>query len=279
MIGDIEGGVSPFKIFGKRRKGGTKAKVKGTKTAKRRGGFSKSTKTKKLFKLTEDSKARYTTLAKAAKENKKIKGELWTMIWEQIPTLGNGMFLTEYGPGGIISMVNRNNVMLDGKDHSDYTKDENRIELRKGKQSIVGDIFNIEGTPIIPVDKSGKFGNGLAKVARAKGLPVMNSFTAKPSAVSAPIREAYGDPVNFTIFADTVGKIDKLAKSNPKLQFLLPPLGLDPGSKDTQKDIDTRIVILKSLIDSNPNVTLVIPNSTNPALAPHIETLSTIFEC
>ena len=48
MIGDIEGGVSPFKIFGKRRKGGTKAKVKGTKTAKRRGGFSKSTKTKNI---------------------------------------------------------------------------------------------------------------------------------------------------------------------------------------------------------------------------------------
>ena len=66
-------------------------------------------------------------------------------------------------------MVNINNKMLDGKDYSDYTKDENRIELRKGKQSIVGDIFNIEGTPIIPVDKSGKFGNGLAKVARAKG--------------------------------------------------------------------------------------------------------------
>ena len=239
----------------------------------------KSTKTKKLFKLTEDSKANYTTLVKALSDGKKPQGKLWTMVWEQIPTLGNGMFLTEYGPRNLISMVNRNNKMLDGKDYSDYTKDENRIELRKGKQSIVGDIFNIEGTPIIPVDKSGKFGNGLAKVARAKGLPVMNSFTAKPSAVSAPIRESYGDPVNFTIFADTVGKIDKLAKSNPKLQFLLPPLGLEPGSKDTQKDIDTRIVILKSLIDSNPNVTLVIPNSTNPALAPHIETLSTIFEC
>jgi len=239
----------------------------------------KSTKTKKLFKLTEDSKANYTTLVKTLSNGKKPQGKLWTMVWEQIPTLGNGMFLTEYGPGNLISMVNRNNIMLDGKDHSDYTKDKNRIELRKGKQSIVGDIFNIEGTPIIPVDKSGKFGNGLAKVARAKGLPIMSSFTAKPSAVSAPIREAYGDPVNFTIFADTVGKIDKLAKSNPKLQFLLPPLGLEPGSKDTQKDIDTRIVILKSLIDSNPNVTLVIPNSTNPALVPHIETLSTIFEC
>ena len=48
MIGDIEGGVSPFKIFGKRRKGGTKIKSKATKTAKRRGGFSKSTKTKNV---------------------------------------------------------------------------------------------------------------------------------------------------------------------------------------------------------------------------------------
>ena len=48
MIGDIEGGVSPFKIFGKRRKGGTKIKSKATKTAKRRGGFSKSTKTKNI---------------------------------------------------------------------------------------------------------------------------------------------------------------------------------------------------------------------------------------
>tara|TARA_R100001509_G_scaffold69606_1_gene38649 strand:+ start:1250 stop:1987 length:738 start_codon:yes stop_codon:yes gene_type:complete len=48
MIGDVEGGVSPFKIFGKRRKGGTKVKRKATKTAKRRGGFSKSTKSKNI---------------------------------------------------------------------------------------------------------------------------------------------------------------------------------------------------------------------------------------
>tara|TARA_R100001440_G_scaffold75574_1_gene103155 strand:+ start:947 stop:1678 length:732 start_codon:yes stop_codon:yes gene_type:complete len=48
MIGDIEGGVSPLKIFGKRRKGGTKVKRKATKTAKRRGGFSKSTKSKNI---------------------------------------------------------------------------------------------------------------------------------------------------------------------------------------------------------------------------------------
>jgi len=48
MIGDIEGGVSPLKIFGKRRKGGTKLKRKATKTAKRRGGFSKSTKSKNI---------------------------------------------------------------------------------------------------------------------------------------------------------------------------------------------------------------------------------------
>ena len=201
------------------------------------------------------------------------------MVWEQIPTLGNGMLLQEYGPRNIISMVNANNIMLDGKDYTDKTLDPNVKEMRRGKQTVTGDIFNMDGIPIVPVDQSGTFANGLARVAKAKGLPIAKRFTAKSNIVSAPTKAQYGEPVDFAIFADTIGKIDTLAKKNPGKTFLLPPLGLEPGNKATQQEIDSRVVIIKSLLDANPNIKLVIPDSTNPALTAHLDTLRTIFEC
>tara|TARA_R100001510_G_scaffold15057_1_gene12366 strand:- start:7979 stop:21253 length:13275 start_codon:yes stop_codon:yes gene_type:complete len=239
----------------------------------------KKTTVKKLFKLTEDSKANYKTLTKALAEGKKPPGKAWTMVWEQIPTLGNGMLLQEYGPRNIISMVNTNNIMLDGKDYTDKTLDPNVKEMRRGKQTVTGDIFNMDGIPIVPVDQSGTFANGLARVAKAKGLPIAKRFTAKSNVISAPIKAQYGEPVDFAIFADTIGKIDTLAKKNPGKTFLLPPLGLEPGNKSTQQEIDSRVVIIKSLLDANPNIKLVIPDSTNPALTAHLDTLRTIFEC
>jgi len=59
MIGKIEGGVSPLKIFGKRRKGGTKVKRKATKTKSRRGGFSKSTKSKNIPGFNKATRYKY----------------------------------------------------------------------------------------------------------------------------------------------------------------------------------------------------------------------------
>jgi hypothetical protein len=237
----------------------------------------KRTTIKKLFKLTQASRDKYGEYLKAINKGKKRRNPI--MTYEQIPTLGNGMFLQEYGHPGLISIVNANNIMLDGVDHSSETIDENRIELRRGQQVVEGNIFNIEGTPIIPVDSKGEHRGGFAHTAKGKGLPISNTFRATQSIVSAPIKRDYESPVDFATFADTVGKIDEMLKKNSKITFLLPLIGLSPRDGGNQSEIDARMKTIKELLNTHSNLKLVIPESTNPALKPHLDAMRTYFKC
>ena len=43
--------------------------------------------------------------------------------------------------------------------------------------------------------------------------------------------------------------------------------------------MDTRIAIIKALLNDNDNIRLVLPESNTPAVKIHVDTLSTIFKC
>jgi len=218
-----------------------------------------------------------------------------TVKWVQIPTLGDGMFLKEYGLAKPISIIRKNNITRDNIDWTSKTADRNLKDILQpleptpinvapkvasGQKVVQGDIFSLDGIPVISTNQDGSL-NGLSSIAKAKGLEVGRTYTAKPGLVSVPVKASKDAAPTLQDFITQIGNLNNTMQKSPKKKFLVSLLGLGPVDAQAipGATYDAMLSGLKALIDANDNAVLVLPATTNPALAGFIQTMETYFKC
>ena len=214
-----------------------------------------------------------------------------TVKWVQTPTLGDGMFLKEYGLGKPISIIRKNNITRDNIDWTSKTADRNLkdilapLEVAPKKvdptQKVVkGDIFSMDGIPVIATTQDGSLG-GLSSIAKTKGLEVGRVYTAKPGLVSVPMKASKDAAPTLQDFILHIGNLNNTMQKSPNKKFLVSLLGLGPVDAQSipGATYDAMLSGLKALIDTNDNAVLVLPDTANPALTGFIQTMETYFKC
>tara|TARA_R110002096_G_scaffold186205_4_gene365138 strand:+ start:820 stop:15558 length:14739 start_codon:yes stop_codon:yes gene_type:complete len=145
---------------------------------------------------------------------------------------------------------------------------------------VMGDIFSMDGIPVIATSQDGSL-SGLSSIAKAKGLEVSTTYTAKPGLVSLPVKASKDTAPTLQSFITQIGNLNNTMQKSPEKKFLVSLLGLGPIDAQTipGATYDAMLSGLKALLDTNPNATLVLPNTTNPALTGFIQTMETYFKC
>tara|TARA_R110000796_G_scaffold59672_1_gene137690 strand:+ start:15154 stop:30045 length:14892 start_codon:yes stop_codon:yes gene_type:complete len=145
---------------------------------------------------------------------------------------------------------------------------------------VMGDIFSMDGIPVIATSQDGSL-SGLSSIAKAKGLEVSTTYTAKPGLVSLPVKASKDASPTLQSFITQIGNLNNTMQKSPEKKFLVSLLGLGPIDAQTipGATYDAMLSGLKALLDTNPNATLVLPNTTNPALTGFIQTMETYFKC
>tara|TARA_R110002012_G_scaffold6501_20_gene30414 strand:+ start:46 stop:7209 length:7164 start_codon:yes stop_codon:yes gene_type:complete len=257
-----------------------------------------STKEIYLFKLAPGMRENQAALQQHLAEGKSYASapaKLKTVKWAQILTLGDGMFLKEYGPGKHVSVIRKNNITRDNIDYTNKTadrnlrsildpleptKEEQPKEISANQKIVKGDIFAMDGIPVITTNADGSI-NGLASIAKTKNLVPSKEYSAKPSLVSVPMKATKDASPTLQAFITQIGNLDNTIKKSPKQKFLVSLLGLGPidAQNIPAATYDAMLSGLKTLIDSNPNAVLVLPDSSNPMIKDFVQTMETYFKC
>ena len=215
---------------------------------------------------------------------KKMPGSLKSVIWNEMPRRGDGMRFTEYGPKNSLSIISDNNTLLDKRDLTKETKNQELIDRLQGEPIRTGSILDMTGVPIIPVATEGEASaNDLARQANDKGLLSQANrivpFKATEKVVSAKIKNNFADPVDNSMFISALANIESLAQNNPDTNFLMPPIGLGVTDGNTSAQIADKVDLLHTLANKYNNITLVISDSPRIAEQAHNATLRDMFNC
>jgi hypothetical protein len=204
--------------------------------------------------------------------------------WNEMPRRGDGMRFTEYGPKNSLSIIGENNILLDKKTSTTEFVNDELIERLQSEPVKVGNILEMNGTPIIPVAAEGTpAASDLARQANEKGLLSetnrLEPFVATTDVVSAMIKNNFADPVNDAMFIAAIANIQSLAEKSPAAQILMPPIGLGINDGNNAAQIEAKVELLSNLANNNDNITLVINDSPLIVEQAHNAILRDMFNC
>jgi hypothetical protein len=137
----------------------------------------------------------------------------------------------------------------------------NEIARTKVTPVVEGDIFALEGIPVITTNLGGVHGAGLAQAAKAKGLIKQGdgAFKATDKVVQLPVKKVWSDSMdinnNIELLKSSLKQLQVVARNNPNQVYLLPLAGLGHG----EGSIETILPLLTAVVKNNPNVQLVLP--------------------
>jgi hypothetical protein len=126
---------------------------------------------------------------------------------------------------------------------------------------VEGDIFSMDGIPVITTNLGGVHGAGLAQLAKNKGLIKQGdgAFMANDKVVQLPVKLKWSDSMamnnNMLLLMESLTRLVDVAKSNPNNTYLLPLAGLGHG-EGSVKEI---MPLLINTVKSANNITLVLP--------------------
>jgi hypothetical protein len=147
-----------------------------------------------------------------------------------------------------------------------YTFSRVTTEIKKANvESVIeGDIFSLDGIPVITTNLGGVHGAGLAQAAKKKGLIKQGDgdFKATDNVVQLPVKklwsESMNDNNNMDLLRNSLKKLEIVANDNPTQVYLLPLAGLGHG----EGSIDLILPLLVNVVKNNSNIQLVVPSET-----------------
>ena len=231
--------------------------------------------------VSEDKKARLEKAGKRApliaKLYKRQIGELNQKVvsFIQVEKLGDGIYLKEYSDHPLpMSIIPVNNFVKlpDARVRGKALGQTQLVE----SQVLEGDIFSFEGIPVIPINASGMHSEGLALQAKRRNLiqdGITNSFAATNRVITLPVKLNPGDEVDMELVMNNLVKIKNIAQRYPDKKILLPLL---------EGKVDIIVPLLKSLLDTNPNVSIVLALETTSATdrgTEHIKVIKKMLKC
>lgn len=125
-----------------------------------------------------------------------------------------------------------------------------------------GDIFEMEGIPVIPTNLGGVHGAGLAKNAARRGLIQRGSgqYSDEGAAVTLPVKQHWSnsmaDSDNMALMKKSLDQLVATARKNSGSTYLLPLAGLGHGEGAVKQVMP----LLFEAMRSAPNIKLVLPS-------------------
>jgi hypothetical protein len=143
-------------------------------------------------------------------------------------------------------------------------------------QVLEGDIFSFEGIPVIPINATGVHSEGLALQAKRRNLiqdGITNSFAATNKVITFPTKLNPEDAVDMELVMNNLVKVKNIAERYPDKKILLPLL---------EGNVDVIVPLLKSLLDTNPNISIVLALENTSATdrgTEHIKVIKKMLKC
>lgn len=133
--------------------------------------------------------------------------------------------------------------------------------VEQTEKVLEGDIFQLEGIPVITTNLGGVHGAGLAQTAKAKGLVNQGdgAFKATDKVVQLPVKKVWSDSMgmnnNMELLKSSLRSLITTAKANPDKTYLLPLAGLGHG----EGSIEDILPLLIKTIQVSGNIKLILP--------------------
>ena len=151
------------------------------------------------------------------------------------------------------------------------------VEVREvDSQVLEGDIFNFAGIPVVPINLEGIHSQGLALQAKRRGLlkeTIDNNFKPTTKIIVMPTKLELEGPEDLNLTRNGLAKISKIAQTYPDKKILVPLL---------DGDVNVIVPLLKTLIESSPNISIVVSSSevsnTDAGIA-HIKVIKKLLNC
>ena len=201
-----------------------------------------------------------------------------TINFTQVEKLGDGMNLTEYydhpNPKSIINV--NNFIILPNLRNIPSNLKKNKDVKIVDDQVLTGDIFEFEGIPVVPINTEGVHIAGLALQAKRKNLiqdRISNTFKATNKIITFPVKDNPDAPLDLMLVEQGLVSIKNIAQRYPEKKILLPLL---------EGDVDIIVPVLKALIDTNSNISIVLPNvktSTTDRGNEHMQIIKKMLNC
>jgi len=191
------------------------------------------------------------------------------VAYKNVPKLGNGVNLKEYSLNSQkSSIINLNNDLI-----GSTTEVKTQIKDTRTPEEKVfeGNIFDLNGIPVIPINLQGDHADGIALQAKKLNLiqdkfdnsyqagntNKINNFTRGRLIITVPIKGSATAPINLELLSKGMAKVAAIAKANPNQKILV------PLSRDSNTLIDDIIPVYKKLMTSSPNISIVLASTSN----------------
>jgi hypothetical protein len=198
-----------------------------------------------------------------------------TILYKQVGKLGDGINLKEYSNNPHAkSIIPLNNYIL--------TPDMSikASELAESKevdsQVLEGNIFTFAGIPVVPINLEGVHSEGLALQAKRRGLlkeSIDNNFKPTTKIIVMPTKLELEGLNDLNLTRNGLAKVSKIAQTYPDKKILVPLL---------DGDVNVIVPLLKTLIESSPNISIVVASSevsnTDAGIA-HIKVIKKLLNC